>query len=271
MVILVTITEEIIARACRRDVEGSIKENLNSKTSPWKATVRDSLFNGNPKGKYKDMKKEHKVLQKLMQECFLPKGGGVDQLSLEHKVFLHFLVTFEKVNLPRYIFHHMFWELKESQENNRSFIPYGRLLSEIFHQGGILEAIKLSKAVNDDELGTVVGMYINANTLKHMFMIKKFTKLETDLQKSMILSNLIEDFPPISREDPLEVRAAYVYEHWKTTGEVINYNSIPDTMYGAPLKVASKKRKSKKASSEVAEGEASKPKPKKAKKEKAAF
>jgi len=55
MGILVTITEEIITRACRRDAEGSIEENLNSKTSPWKAVVRNSLFNGNPKGKYKDM------------------------------------------------------------------------------------------------------------------------------------------------------------------------------------------------------------------------
>jgi len=107
MGILVTITEEVIARACRRDDEGSIEENLNSITSPWKGIAKHSLFNGKAKGKYKDMKKEHKVLQKFMQECFLPKGEGVDQLSLEHKVFLHFLVTFEKVNLPRYIFHHM--------------------------------------------------------------------------------------------------------------------------------------------------------------------
>ena len=38
-------------------------------------------------------------------------------------------------------------------------------------------------------------------------------------------------------------------------------------MYGAPLKIASKKRKSKKATSEATEGEAYEPKPKKAKKE----
>jgi len=48
--------------------------------------VLDTLFKGKKKGKYCDMQKEHMVLQKLMQECFLPKGGGVDQLSLEHSV-----------------------------------------------------------------------------------------------------------------------------------------------------------------------------------------
>jgi len=155
------------------------------------------------------MQKEHKVLHKLMHECFLPMGGRVNQLSLEHKVFLHFLVTFEKVNLPRYIFHYMLSALKESQEKKRSFIPYGRLLSEIFHQGGILEAIKLSKAVNDDQLGTVVGKCINSSTLKHMLLIKEVTKLETDLQESMILSNLIDDFSPFSKEGPPEVRTRH--------------------------------------------------------------
>jgi len=169
MVIPITIIEEIIARACRRDVERSIEEHLNSVTSEWKGIVMKSLFKGNAKGKYKDMQKKHKVLQKLMQECFLPKVGGVYQLSLEHKVFLHFLVTFEKVNLPRYIFHHMLWALREYQEKNRSTISYGRLLSEIFHQGGIPKALKLSKVVND--------------------------------------------FPPICKQDPIDVQTAYIYEH----------------------------------------------------------
>jgi len=188
MGIPVTITKEVSARACRRDDEGSFKENLNGKISPWKGIVIDSLFNGNAKGKYKDMQKEHKVLQKLIQECFLPKGGGVDQLSLEHKVFLHFLH-----------FHHTIWDLKESHEKNRSFIAFGRLLSEIFHQGGILEALKLSKVVNDDQLGTVVGKYINGNTLNKMYLVKKVIKMKTDLKRSNILSNLMDDFPPISK------------------------------------------------------------------------
>jgi len=202
MGIPVTITEEVIGRACIRDVEGAFQWNLNSKTSTWIPVVRDTLFNGNKKGKYKDMQKEHKVLQKLMQECFLPKAGGVDSLSLEHKVFLHFLITFEKVNLPRYIFHHMLWALKESQDKQRAYIPYGRMLSEIFYQGRILEALKMSKVVTDKMLGTVVGKYINGSTLKNMYLAKEVIRMNTDLKESMILSNLMEDFPPISKEDP---------------------------------------------------------------------
>jgi len=106
---------------------------------------------------------------------------------------------------------------KESQEKQRSFVPYGRVLSEIFHQGGILEALRLSKLVTDEHLGTVVGKYINANNFKNMYLVKKVTELPTDLKESMILSDLIPNFPQISKEDPPEVRAAYVYDHYKRT------------------------------------------------------
>jgi len=74
MRILVTITKEVIGKACRRSVEGAFQWNLNKKTSYWIPVVKQSLFKGKKDGKYCDMEKEHKVLQKLMQECFLPKG-----------------------------------------------------------------------------------------------------------------------------------------------------------------------------------------------------
>ena len=172
------------------------------------------------------MQKKHKVHQKLLKECFLPKGGGVDQLPLEHKVFLHFFVKFEKVSLPRYIFHQMLWAMRESQEKERRFIPYGRLLSEIFQQGGILNALILSGVVNDDQLGAVVGKYINAGTLKNMYLIEEVKKLDTDLNESMIFSDLITNFPPISKEDPPDVLAAFVMAHYEKKGEVINYGSV---------------------------------------------
>jgi len=45
-----------------------------------------------------------------------------------------------------------------------------------------------------------------------------------------------------------------MFKHWKTTGDVIKYSDIPDTMYGGSLPIATKKRKSKKkAASEATE------------------
>jgi len=124
-------------------------------------------------------------------------------------------MTHQKTNVPKYIFNHMLWALKESQNSNRSWIPYGRLLSEIFHQGGILKAIKLSKIITDAQLGTMTGKVMNGRTLRKMLLIKKeeYTQLSIDLLESFVVSNLMDDFPLICRQDPPDVRAHYVYEH----------------------------------------------------------
>jgi len=134
MGIPVSITEEIIARTIRRSTEGSFKEELDNKSSPWNVVVNMTMFNNKKRGKYCDLSMQYKLLLKIMNENLLPKGGGGDQPSLELRVFLHFFITQKKENVPKYILNHMMWALKESQDNNRSCIPYGRLLSEIFHQ-----------------------------------------------------------------------------------------------------------------------------------------
>ena len=76
-------------------------------------------------------------------------------------------------------------------------MPYGRLLSEIFHQGGMLKVLKLSKVVDDNQLGTVVGKYINGSTLYNMHLVKTTIKMDIDLQESNILSNLMDNSHPI--------------------------------------------------------------------------
>jgi len=112
----------------------------------------------------------------------------------------------------------------------------------------------------------VVGKYINGSTLYNMHLVKTVIRMDTDLQESNILSNLMDNFPPICKQDPPDVRAHFVYEHWKANGETIKYSDIPDTMYGGSLPVASKKRKAKKkATSEAADEEVFEPQPKKAK------
>jgi len=54
-------------------------------------------------------------------------------------------------------------------------------VSEIFHQGGILKAVKMLKTVTDKQLGTITGKVINARTLRKMQLTKEVIKLETNL------------------------------------------------------------------------------------------
>jgi len=135
--------------------------------------------------------------------------------------------------------------LKDSQTIQKNFVPYGRLLSEIFHQGGILNALKEVNYFTDAQLGTVTGRIINGATLVSMKFIKKvdYKELSTDLKESSVISNLMDDFPPICKQDPLEVRVMFIKEYFEMTGQVIKISDISNEMYGGALPIA-KNRKS---------------------------
>ena len=85
---------------------------------------------------------------------------------------------------------------------------------------------------------------INASTLKNMRLIPKVTKLETDINESRVVSNLMEDFPPICKKDTLAVQMALIADHCETHGKLISLDEVPEEMYGKELPVA-KSRKSK--------------------------
>jgi len=183
-------------------------------------------------------------------------------------------MTKKKENVPKYVFKHMLKTLKESQVRKRRWIPDGRLLFEIFHQGGILSALKGAEIFTNKQLGTVIGKIINSCTLRKMKLIKKedFKELTTDLKDSYAISNLMEDFPPICMQDPLDVRVNFILKHYETTGETIKIEDVPETMYRGALLVASKKKmkltKEEYLSEADDDEEASEPQKKKAKKAK---
>ena len=211
------------------------------------------MFNNTTKGKYSELSMRTKMLLKIQNENLLPKGSGGDKPSLDHKVFLHFFLTREKANVPKYIFRHMIRNLKDSQTINRNCIPYGRLILEILHQGGILKALKKVNYFTDAQLGTVIGKIINGGTLKHMKLIRKedHKVFSTDLKKSSVISNLMDDFPPICKQDPLEVRVMYMKEYFEMTGETIKISDILDEMYGGALSIAKSRKSLKRKMIEV--------------------
>ena len=193
-----------------------------------------------------------KVLLKIQNENLLPKGSGGDKPSLDHQVFLHLFLTKEKANVPKFIFRHLVKNLKDSQTIHKNFVPYGRLLSEIFYQGGILYSLEVNY-FTDAQLCTVTGRIINGATLVVMKLIKKqdLKQLSTDLKEPSGISNLMDDFPPICKQDPLEVRVMFMKEYFETTGKVIKISDIPDEMYGGALPVIKNKKSLKRKMTEA--------------------
>jgi len=117
----VFINQETITYVIGRTSEGSFKDGLdNNKKSPWNEVANETIFGNKKKGSYSSMSMEKRMMLKIQNENLLPKGGGYDQPSLEHRVFLHFFLKKEKANVPKYLFKHLIKTLKESHLNDRT-------------------------------------------------------------------------------------------------------------------------------------------------------
>jgi len=242
MDIPITITKEVIAIACRVAPEGRFLWNVSRK-HPLLEMFTTQVLKGNPSTKLVEIDGNHRMLLKFITDCFFQKGGGSDQPSLDHKLVLNFLAAYEKINLPRYLMHHLCWAIKEGIRGKRKQIPCGRLLSEIFTQGKLLETRRRHGLASDRSLRTVTGKIINGKTLQNVKIIRKFAPSEKDLKESAVQTELIRDFPPISKEDNPEVLAELIAAYAKELGGIILDKDTPDIPDEAPLRVRGKRAK----------------------------
>jgi len=139
--------------------------------------------------------------------------------------------------------HHLCWAIKEGIRGRRKQIPCGRLLSEIFTQGKLLETLRSHRLASDKALGTVTGKFINGKTLLNMKIIRKFSPNEKDLKESAVQTELMRDFPPISKEDNPEVLAELIAAYAKESRGIILDKDTPDIPDEAPFKVRGKRAK----------------------------
>ena len=232
----VTITEEVIAKASRVAPTGRFLWNITGK-HPLMSSYTFFVLKGDSTTKLVNIDNNHMMLLKFLTECFLQKGEGSDQPSADHKRVLCFLASFNKINLPRYIMHHLCWAIKEGIRSKRKQIPCGRLLSEIFTQGKILEILRRNNLASNNFIRTRTGKIINGKTLQNMKIIKKFSPDEKDLKESTAPTKLMKDFPSILQERNHEFLSKLVAEYVKESGICLDAET-PDV---APLQVRRKR------------------------------
>jgi len=239
MGIPITVTEEVIAKACR--VPATDKFIWNAKKNhPLLDSYKGVILKGNSSTKLVDIDDQHRMLLKFMTECFFQKGGGSDQPSVDHKLVLYFLTAFDKINLPKYIMHHLCWAVKEGIRGKRKQIPCGRLLSEIFTQGKLLETLRRINLAYDKTLRTRTRKMINGKTLQNLKIIKKFSPNEKALKESTAPTKLMKDFPPIYQERNPEVLAKLVADSDKESGISLDAEA-PKVADDVPLQVRRKR------------------------------
>ncbi|RHN80676.1 hypothetical protein MtrunA17_Chr1g0190871 [Medicago truncatula] len=101
----------------------------------------------------------------------------------------------------------------------------------------------------DVQLGTETGKVINGATFKHMKLIpaEVYKQLSTDMKDSDAVSTLMKNFPPICKQDPLDVQMNFIKDHFATTGIKLRLEDVPETMYGGALPVAKCRKTKRKA------------------------
>jgi hypothetical protein len=109
-----------------------------------------------------------------------------------------------------------------------------------------LDRLSSVEAFTDKMLDTKTGKFINAQTLKNMKLISNVTKLQIDLSESNVKSDLMRDFPPICKKDPLDVQMYYIKDHYEATNKVIRLDEVPEEMYGGAVPLAKGRRSKKK-------------------------
>jgi len=227
MGIPITITEEVIAKACRVAPTGRFLWNVR-RSHPLLDSYQGVVLKGNSSTKLVDIDCHHRMLLKFMTECFFQKGGGSDQPSADHKLVLYFLAAFDKINIVKYLMHHLCWAVREGIRGKRKQIPCGRLLSEIFTQGKLLETLRRNNLASDKTLRSRTGKMINDKTLQNMKIIKKFSPNEKDLKESTDQTKLMKDFPPIFKEKNPEVLNELISGFVKESGNIIVDDDTPN-------------------------------------------
>jgi len=74
-----------------------------------------------------------------------------------------------------------------------------------------------------------------------------YTKLSINHKEFDTMSNLMDDFPSICKQDPLDVQINYIKDHFSTTGKRIRLEDVPETMYGGALPIAKSRKTMRKS------------------------
>ena len=83
-----------------------------------------------------------KVWYQIMGTNLRPREKGAGYMSAMDKLFILFLISKIKINLPKSIFNYLKEEIISSREKLSFQIPYSRVISHIFHLLGVVSHIK---------------------------------------------------------------------------------------------------------------------------------
>lgn len=230
----VIITQKTIAKLLK--VTNTRRYILNIKENSTEAeSIKRCLFERSRNmcfsdfGKVENMKRNLKLMFKILIGCLIHREGSTDQISQDHKHFIFYLVNKDKINLLAYIFHHLCEATKDSINHLKKNVPYGRLLSELFYRGRLIDALKSTLDIED--LEEIHENIILAFVLDKMKLLKKSEVVVSKYPLKVRCKNhdQLEDYPIITKLDNLNVIRLYIQQEFEE-GVTLRYKELPNDL-----------------------------------------
>ncbi|CAJ2654832.1 unnamed protein product [Trifolium pratense] len=177
------------------------------------------------KGKVKGLTDECRVLFKIIIAAISPRVGGTDTISWTHRHLLYFLLTGKKVNLGDYFFERICEAIFASKSQRKTTIVYPRLLSDLLHQGHVVQNLKKFHPELVEKKFTPEILHASFLTKMRLIASKPVAppqEISTTLEDRLY----VEGYPVISEADAEHVIQDYL-EVLREEGFVVDRSMIP--------------------------------------------
>ncbi|KAK2382479.1 hypothetical protein QL285_070010 [Trifolium repens] len=129
--------------------------------------VEQFIYKDKPKPEAKpELTNICKVIYKILIDCIVPKLGGTDQLSVVQKLFTFHVGKGNLLDVAKLIFIH----LLDAIEFVKPIIHHSRLLSHMFAQCGLLDAVK--PFFHGYGTYLTCSKVVNSTTLRYLHLVK---------------------------------------------------------------------------------------------------
>ncbi|MCI28141.1 hypothetical protein A2U01_0049341, partial [Trifolium medium] len=153
----------------------------------------------------------YKLLFKVLIKSIVPREGGEPHMSWVQRHILLMLIEEEQIHLPTYIFNRLCEAVEEGSQKVNCHIHYCRLLSEFFHQAGLIKALE---DINASEfLKKTVGDVMNASILVHMRLKSNLNEIIISDKTFRVKSKrrvFVDKYPSIPKLNDLLVISDYI-------------------------------------------------------------
>ncbi|KAI5384283.1 hypothetical protein KIW84_071335 [Lathyrus oleraceus] len=175
----IVITEKSIASLLNMEKDGGRRiYNINPRSRRIAQEINPTIFKLNTEGnpsKNKELHQNLRVWLKIILGTIhhRPSSNSSDYINTNQKCILYCIHKGLKLCLPALLFRYLRDSVRETRNNMkpRTYIPLGRLLSDVLIENGLVDHLEKNKLMEDLAIDT--GKPLNARNLKSMGILKK--------------------------------------------------------------------------------------------------